>query len=217
MTDLDAMLDDAAGAPRAATQADVEADVARGRRALRGRRTTFAAAGALTVALAAGLAVAVSGGGTTEATPPAPAPAPATTAQTTFIAYTGAQPEGFRVATVPSGWRIQGVNEYALLIVPPGNDRPGSDVELSTFTGKLVVMLESQDATGLPDGTPIRVGDRDGVVSKQGDGYGSIHWTDAAGKRLVVQWPLDAGWSDREVADFAAGVKVLAAAQASRG
>ena len=162
MTDLEAMLDDAAGAPATRPTPMSRPMSPRSARAAQGR-TTFAAAGALTVALAAGLAVAVSGGGTTEATP-APTVATATTAQATFVTYTGAQPEGFRVATVPSGWRIQGVNEYALLIVPPGNDRPGNDVELSTFVGKLVVMLESMDATGAPAGTPIRVGDRDGVV-----------------------------------------------------
>lgn len=215
MTDLNALFDSAAGPGRPATPADVDADLTRGRRALRTRRVGVLGTGAFALLLVAGV-VAAQNGGALDGTPPGGTSVVATP-QMAFVAYTGEQPEGFTVATVPAGWKIQGVTEYALLIVPPGTDGPVTDVELSTFVGKLVVMLESADATGAPAGTAVPVGDRDGVVSKPGDGYGQLHWTDAAGHALVVQWPEDSGWADREVADFASGVKVLADAKQSRG
>jgi hypothetical protein len=215
MTDLDSLLNTAAGSPRPTTGTDVNADLARGRRALRNRRASRLGGGAFAVLLVAGVVVAQNGGAFDGS--PAGGTAVVTQPDIAFVAYTGAQPEGFTVSTVPKGWRIQGVNSYALLIVPPGNTRPGDDIELSSFEGKLVVMLESADVTEAPTGTPISVGDREGVVSKPGDGYGQLHWTDAAGHRLDVQWPLTAGWSDRDVADFAAGVTALSGAKAGRG
>ena len=213
MTDLHSLLGCAAGAGGSATPADLDADLSRGRRALRRRRAGRVAGSALALTLLAGVAVAQTGGDTAPAGPGSAV----TATDMAFVAYTGDQVEGFRVATAPAGWRIQGANSYVLLLVPPGNDAPADDVELSTFTGKLAVMLESADATGTPSGTPIAVGDRMAVAFHAGDGYGQLHWTDADGHRLVVQWPEDAGWSDKEVADFAAGVEVLAGAQAGRG
>src|ERR1700722_19228761 len=84
------------------------ADVARGHRALsrRWHRRLAGAAGAL--AVVAGVAVAIGqpaqpGKGTP------PAAGGATLPQTSTIrltAYTGTQPAGFKVATVPAGWQV---------------------------------------------------------------------------------------------------------------
>lgn len=208
MTDFRSLLNSATGS---AAPTDVDADVARGRQALRNRRHALVARGTFALVLVAGVVVAQNGGafdgsGTTgQSVVVAP--------DIAFVAYTGDQPEGFTVTTVPADWKIQGVNEYTLVIAEPGEN----DTSIDSFTGKLVVMLESLDATEDPIGTAISVGDRDGVVTKPGDGYGMVHWVDASGNSLVVQWPLDTGWSDRDVADFAAGVTVLDAAKPTRG
>lgn len=223
MTDLNAILDDVAGEPRATTHSDLAADVNRGRSALRRRRFTIATNGALALAVIGGLTLAGTGafdgsnaGDATVAQQPSVPSVEINTDPSSaiqFVAYTGEQPKGFTVETVPAGWKIQGVTEYALLIVPPS----GADDSLDSFVGKLVVMLESQDATGPFEGKEIAVGDRTGVVSRPGDGYGQLHFTDANGNRLDVQWPDNKQWTDAEMADFAAGITVLDGAKAGRG
>src|SRR4051812_27236870 len=181
MTDLNSLLNTVAGEAREATHSDLAADVNRGRSALRRRRFTLATNGALALAVVGGLVVAGTSGAfdnsprndVSAVQPTAPAAAASTdiSKAIAFVAYTGEQPEGFRVATVPDGWTIQGVTEYALLIAPPS----GVDSSLDSFVGKLVVMLESQDAKGPFEGTPVSVGDGHGVISRVGDGYGQLH------------------------------------------
>lgn len=210
MTDLNALLNTATGAP---STAEVDADIARGRRALRSRRMTVLGGGTFAIVLAAGAGL---GGGAfgesgAPSVPAASAPAVVSPAMT-FVAYTGDQPEGFTVATVPDGWKVQGVNEFTFVIA-----KPGVDSSVDSFLGKLVVMLESQDAKGPFEGEAVTIGGRDAVLAKPGDGYGILHWADADGNRLVVQWPLDAGFSDAEMTEFAAGVDVLPGAKSGRG
>ena len=215
MTDLNSLLNGAAGGHRPTTGIDVDADVTRGRRALRNRRANLIGRGAFAVVLMGGVVVAQNGGAF-DGSPPAK-DAVVAVPNLAFVAYTGEQPVGFSVTTIPAGWRIQGVNEYSLLLVPPGNDKPASDVELSSFEGKLLVALESLDYVGPPEGAPVSVGGLDGFVNRAEDGYGQLRWTNAAGQQMYVQWPTSAGWTDKEVADFAAGIKVLSAAKATRG
>jgi hypothetical protein len=148
--------------------------------------------------------------------------APAVTApRIAFVAYTGDQPApGFRVDSIPDGWRMQRVSDYTLNIVPPG-----LHTDMNDFVGKLVVMLESPDAhpgdlSDLPDGivgSRTSVDGRPAVILKEGTEFASLHWTDAAGHRIDVQWPQSAGWSDHEMTRFATAVHVLGAARAGRG
>ncbi len=219
MTDLNSMLSNAAGSPRPTTDADLAGDLARGHSALRRRRFTLATNGALALAVIGGLTLAGTGAFDNASTSNAPIAAPSlpsvdiSNAVTQFVAYTGEQPAGFTVAKVPDGWKLQGANEYVLLITPPS----GVDPSLDVFVGKLAVMLESQDASGPYQGKEIAVGDQTGVINRPGDGYGQLHWTDAKGNNLVVQWPDDKQWTDAQVADFAAGVEVTGDAEAGRG
>ena len=223
-SELKTMLNQAAGSARPTTDADLTGDLTRGQSALRRRRFTLATNGALALAVIGGLVVAGTSGAfdsdSKSSDTSAVAPSVPTVDNTKdissaiqFVAYTGSQPEGFTVATVPDGWRVQGANEYVLLITPP----TGTSKSLDDFVGKLAVMLESQDASGPYEGKQIAVGDATGVISRPGDGYGQLHWTDAKGHNLVVQWPDDKQWTDQQVADFAAGVTVTSDAKAGRG
>ncbi len=72
-------------------------------------------------------------------------------------------------------------------------------------------------ASGPSEGEEIAVGDGTGVLSRPGDGFGPLHWTDARGNHLVVQWPDDNSWTDAQMADFAAGVEVTGDAKSGRG
>jgi len=224
VTDLHPVFDDLAGSSGPITAGVLDADLARGRRALRTRRRNALAGGTFVLAAAVALGTVGLGGGTSgggaatvQAAPPVVAPA-VSSPRIQFVAYTGDQPAaGFRVDSIPEGWHLQGVSAYTLNIVPPG-----LHTDMNDFIGKLVVMLESPDAdlSDIPEGITVShttVDGRPAVILKEGDQYASLHWTDAAGHRLDVQWPQSAGWSDNEMTRFATGVHVLGAAKAGRG
>ncbi len=194
------------GAP-SAEQAD--ADVARGRRALR-RRRLFRSAGASAFAVAA--LVAVVAYGTSAVSHPATTP---TVASAHLVAYQGAQPKGFTIDKVPAGWEVQGVSPGALTIAPVG----AKDKNPDSFVGKIAVMLQSQDDHSTPSGTGVTVGGRPGVIN---GGLGTEH-----GKNLWVKQPngiwllvqiWDArGWTDADMVEFAGGIHVLKDAVQGRG
>jgi hypothetical protein len=234
MTDLHPVFDDLAGTSGPIDAGVLDADLARGRSALRARRRNALVGSAFTVALALGVSAVAMGGGTSgpggaanvqAAAPTVVAPA-VSTPRIQFVAYTGDQPAaGFRVDSIPDGWTMQGVSQYTLNIVPPG-----LHTGMDSFVGKLVVMLESADAdpsdlSDIPDGITVShttVDGRPAVIFKEAAGAdspasASLHWTDAAGHRVDVQWPQSAGWSDDEMTQFATGVHVLGAAKAGRG
>src|SRR5689334_16007898 len=99
MIDLRTHLDDIAGPLTPPSAAQVRADVARGRRALRRRRAGQALAGAALAAVAGVTAVALGTSGSTPARPIA-GPASPGNAQslphvTRLVAYHGAQPPGY--------------------------------------------------------------------------------------------------------------------------
>jgi hypothetical protein len=223
MTELHPVLEDLAGTSGPINPGVVDADLVRGRRALRARRRNALAGGTFALASVVALATVGLGGGTSAGHAPNLAAAPSAgspvvaTPHISFVAYTGAQPAGFRVDSVPQDWRVQGVSAYTLDITPPN-----LHTDLNDFQGKLVVMLESTDAdlSDIPAGFSVShtsVDGRPALLLKPGDGYGSLHWTDATGHRMDVQWPLDAGWSDAEMTQFAAGVHATSAAKAGRG
>ena len=107
--------------PEPAGPDTVAADVARGHRALSRRRRRLAgAAGA--VAVVAAVAVAIGQPAQPgKSTPPA---AGGTTFPHTstirLTAYTGTQPVGFEVATVPAGWQVVSSDAYSFVVAPPG-------------------------------------------------------------------------------------------------
>ena len=159
MTDLHSLLSQAAhsdGAP--APDSVVEADLVRGRRALTHRRMRRTGTRSVLAAVVAiGTFAAVHPGGSSSGTTAAPATskAPAAVALgVKLVAYTGTQPDGYTVDSVPAGWEIQGVNNFAW-----PSPRPASPTRTSTTSaGKLVVMLLSKDAKPPTTGTPVDVG-----------------------------------------------------------
>lgn len=216
MTDLYPMFDRIAGASAAPDADALTADLSRGRRALARRRGIVLGGGMCLLVLAAGVATVGTQGSTADDPGAAPSAAVAPEVASPgieFVAYAGEQPAGFRVATVPDGWQLQVVDEYSLVIAPPEL----MDTHPDSFEGKLVVSLRSPDFVGEPAGTAISVGERTGFVTRPGVSDAMLYWTDAAGNDLVAQWPDTKEWTDQGVADFAAGVEVLAGVKAARG
>ena len=169
---------DIAGRPVAPTMQQADADLSRGRDALRKRRVMQTAGGsmfAVAVAVAA-FAVATSGTVTGPGGPEAkaaPAATDSTAAKINLVAYKGEQPKGFTIDTVPDGWFVQAVDKYSLVIAPDKAKNPGPDVDPSkapiydpnNFRGKIAVFLQSKDEKA-PRGKTTEVNGREMIMRK---------------------------------------------------
>ena len=114
---------------------------------------------------------------------------------------------------MPKGWVVQGSTPFALVMAPP-NDK---DKSPDSYVGKLVVMLQSRDATAPPaDWANQPVNGREGKFDVQGDTQ-ILTFKNASGQWVVIQAPVSLGWDSAELAKFGGGVQVLAAAQQGRG
>lgn len=224
MSDIDNLLDQTARPAAAAPAPEVvEADVQRGRAALVRRRRRRAIGSSIggTVAAAAMVATAiVVGSPDGSSDPPVAQPDRSTSPNAAqgvrLVAYTGEQPEGYIVERVPEGWYIQKPAHpaYSLTIA-----RNGDNSHPDSFTGKLTIfLLTSSVKQELPDGEPVKVGEYDGVVSRDGgDDYATLTYEDDAGHLVQVQSPPVLGWSNERLARFAEGVTATSDAKAGIG
>ena len=185
------------------------ADLARGRTLLRRRRRLGLAGLAGGAAAVAAITVPLTAGTGHQPGPGTTRPAAAGIA---LVAYRGTQPPGYQVAEVPRGWVIQGGNAFVLVLAPQGD----KDTSINAFAGKLVVMLQSRDATGPGPGTSQPVAGRPGKFDVQ-DKTEILTYRDSKGAWVVIQAPTSLGWNSARLAQFAAGVQVLHNAQPGRG
>ncbi|AGL19278.1 hypothetical protein [Actinoplanes sp. N902-109] len=234
MNDLRNSLEEIAGPAMAPTNDQLVADIARGHKALRRRRTLQAAGGgvfavaAVVAAMSFTAGGAPSTGGATVAQPAAPATSTATSVRTQLVAYTGKQPKGFTVDKVPDGWYIQGDNNYTLVIAPrspkPGSTEPAGQPRVTPgdnpndFVGKIVVMLQSKDQE-VPQGKKIAVGDKTGMLIKAPDNTtGRTLWVAEPNDMwMLVQFWDGIGLTQDQMVDFGAGVHVHEGAQQGVG
>jgi hypothetical protein len=218
MSDLRNRLDALAGPASPPSTDTMLADLARGRAALRHRRTgrilagsTFAAAAVVAAALAVpGL---YDGPATSTATPAAP-PAAATAAGTVkLVAYTGKQPAGFTLDRVPDGWEVQGVDKYVLTLAPIGIP----DQDMSSFVGKIAITLS--DSAPDVKKQDVVVGGKPAVLATmEGETVPStIFQKRPDGTFLTIQVWEDLGWSPQSIVEFAGGVHVKPGAGLSVG
>ena len=241
MTDLRSHLEEIAATATAPTAAQVDADLARGRSALRRRRAGQTIAGSAfgVAALVAAFSVATAG---TSAGPHSQAgDRPASAAAVQLVAYKGEQPKGFTVDKVPDGWFIQADNKYGLLIAPESARNPGPDVNPSkdpvydpqSFVDKIGIMLESRDVHGPSrPGTTVQVGDRKGTLLKSLPGQtpdgpvppapgGDTGWElwveQPSGVFMIVQFWQGIGLSQDQMIELGAGVHVHKEAEQTRG
>ncbi len=231
MNDLKDLLELAlSDVPGRDARADPAADLARGRRRLRRRRQRLAGLAGVTAAVLCGVLVplALQGSAPRYDSPPTAASshaqpsrtqpgqtgAPATPSrQIKLVAWVGTQPPGYRVDWMPKGWVVQGSTPFALVMAPPDD----KDKSPESYVGKLVVMLQSRDAIAPPAAWANQpVNGREGKFDVQGDTQ-ILTFKIASGQWVVVQAPVSLGWDSAELAKFAGGVQVLAAAQQGRG
>ncbi|WP_250002144.1 hypothetical protein [Actinoplanes sp. M2I2] len=236
MNDLREYFDEIADSVTSTATTDVEADVTRGRRAVRQRRTVQTVAGSVfgIAALVAAFTIPSAGVGSGPFGPTAAAP-PAISSALDLVAYQGAQPKGFTVDKVPAGWFIQADNNYNLLLAPKGagsaapnadpNANPSADPRLdpASAVGKIAIFLESKDQNGpARDGIEVKVGDRDGVLLKSlpamipgqtpapaDSDTGWEMWVEQpSGVYLIVQFWEGLGLSQKQMVELTAGVHV---------
>lgn len=218
MSDIHELLDrtarSAAGPPSTET---IEADLLRGRTAMARRRRRRAIAlpiaGTFGLAVLAGTTFVAGDIGRTGQIPAPPASSTRHVSGIQLVAYKGDQLDGFIVEQVPDGWYLQGSSQARLTIAPKG-DKGSPD----NFVGKLVVMLISADAPQqLPDGEPVKVGEYDGVITRDPDNI-NLFYKDGNGRIVEIQaWHERLGWSSAELIRFAEGVTVTADAVAGVG
>ncbi|MFI1987950.1 hypothetical protein [Actinoplanes sp. NPDC020271] len=236
MTNLRDHLADLAGSPGEPTIVQADADLARGRSALRRRRLFQGATGSAfaVAAVAAAFAFTTASGPSNGSAPvvaggtrPAATAGTATTSSFSLVAYTGEQPAGFSIDQVPVGWEVQGISESALTLAPKGAKPRNSaeplgnvaDDDPDSFVGKVVVMLQSVDEQGTPSGEKLKVGDLTGtLVKKLGSTDGrTLYLPQPSGINVQIQVWDGVGWSPADIAGFAAGIHVNPNAKQGRG
>ncbi|GLY97146.1 hypothetical protein [Actinoplanes sp. NBRC 103695] len=199
----------------------VAADVARGHRAVADRRRRrFAVAGGAAAAIVAGAAFALPVGGAGPQSPKPPGPPVSAASRVQLVGWTGKQPVGFEVSTVPSGWEVVSSDKSAFVVAPPGQEitqKPGDPI---SFEGRIVVSL--QGLSHFPDESPITEVDINGRKGRMGfpladEGKLSdtrwLFFKDAKGRNVEVDVPASAGLSDDQIVSFAEGVTVTDQAQ----
>lgn len=234
--------------PEPAGPGTAAADVARGHRALSRRRHRRLAGAAGAAAVVAGVAVAIGQPAQPGQSTP-PAAGGITFPQASAIrltAYTGAQPAGFRVATVPAGWQVASSDAYSFVVAPPGapayaaapaaaaarGAEPAAasatqeNVPVSTpgsYAGRIVVMLQGQSQ--LPKNqavTTVTVNGRQGQLGLAEGGtaktrYEWLIYPDGKGHKILIQLPTSVALTTAQLVKFADGITVTSAAKTAAG
>jgi hypothetical protein len=204
----------------------VAADLARGHHAVsRRRRQRFAFAGAF-VAVAAAAVVGIGqvgapATGSDTAAPETVAGAP----RLELVAYGGDQPVGFKVSTVPAGWRVVSSDRSSFVVAPPGaDDAPAAAGQAVSVMDKIMVSL--QGLSTFPEESPVRKVDVDGKSGELGHPLESpgklsdtrwLVFPGDTGDNVQVQVPASVGLSDDQVIAFAAGITVTDEAESIGG
>ncbi|WP_327129736.1 hypothetical protein [Streptomyces sp. NBC_01727] len=200
----------------------VAADLARGHRALIGKRRRIGAAGfvalgvvAATMAVAAGpFGGSHSSTGTQYAAQPSASSRSGSSKALQLTAYTGTQPAGFKVESIPAGWNVSSSNAYEFLVVPPGTPnypQPYRDGIAVGLQGESRFPADSPITKVIIHGRDGKLGFAGGRTSKW------LIFPEATGKSVLVQVPTKLGLTDDQITRFAQGISVTKDARATRG
>ena len=212
MTDLRTLLHEAAPQPTDATELDVERDLARGRRAVRLRRTRRTGIAGGLVAASALAAVAVVNPGASPSTPTATSsPSGRSDAAIDLVAYTGAQPAGFELDKVPAGWVVRDSDPSLLTLAPEGSSALSSDGDPTSLVGTIAISTQSD--SGIPSGVrldDVSVAGRPAVIAhmKGAGDTRTLFIEQTPGTYLTIQVWDGLGWDNARIAEFAASVRV---------
>jgi hypothetical protein len=214
----------AASADVPADQAVVAADVARGHQAVSRRRQKRIGFAAAAVAAVAALAVGAGQLGTTVDNQSTVAGGSGVkTASPQLAAYTGKQPAGFTVRTVPDGWTVISSNEFEFVVAPPGKETGGGP-SAGPSTGPAPVMYDDRIAVFMLGDSPVPKdpqSEKVNINGKEGK-LGSFpksrtspdtRWLMFPSDKgtVMVQVPDSTGLSNDQIVSFAEGITVTGA------
>jgi len=193
----------------------VAADVTRGRHAVtRRRRMRLGLCGA---AVAVAVAVAVGAGQAGRL----PGGTSSSSIRVELVAYTGEQPRGFKINTVPEGWQVISDDASSFVVAPPGQDvSPPKPGHAFSVADRIAVSLQA--LTQLADNQPIKkvdINGHEGQLGFAGQAGGKLSDTrwlifpDGSGHRVLVQVPASVRLTDEQIVRFAQGITVTAQAQ----
>jgi hypothetical protein len=210
------------GTPVPATEDAVAADISRGHRALLRRRRRLTGVGVAALGMVTAITVAVAGplseSGSSVAMKHAAQPSESSRHAESPIAlelaaYTGVQPAGFKVDTVPADWNVRSSDKYAFVAVPPGTGNGAS------YMDGIAVTLQRESV--LPADSPVTkvsINGKDGQLGFSGGRESKwLIFPDAAGDKVLVQIPVKLGLTDEQIIRFAQGITVTSRARAARG
>jgi hypothetical protein len=245
MMDLHHRLEEIAGPPVPPTIAQLENDLARGRRALRRRRRAQTVVGsALAIAaLVAGFTLVGTGAGTNrDGYGVTDFPAAAGGAGTTIVDYTGEQPKAYTIGKIPAGWFIQSSGPYSVVLAPDKAKNPGPNVNPSKeplydsqdYSGKIMIGLESRDQNGPEGGKRVQVGDAKGALvpslgwdipgrpstppARSGlDGGATLWIQQESDPWIIVQVWEGLGFTEQQIIEIGTGVRVKNGAKQAGG
>lgn len=208
MTELTDLLNRAS--EPAHTSTSVDADLARGRAALRRRR----ARGAIrlgSIAAVGVIAAGIVGSNALESDRNNPVAIPDRAADGVQLVAADADAGPYTFGKLPEGWEVQGVLPSAVVIAPVGF----KDQSPYSFLGKLVIMYDQNP----PSGDVTSVNGRD--FYSRGD---SDHTTVLVATRpgepegiVSVQYPDSAGWDQDTMIEFLDAVRVNESAEPGVG
>jgi len=221
MPDIMTVLQNLPQATAPADQAVVAADVARGHRAVSRRRQQRIGFTAAAVAVVAGVAVGAGQfGGTATPATTATGATHVTAASLKMVAFTGKQPAGFEVTTVPDGWTVISSQPYEFVVAPPGQETGGGP-SAGPSTGPAPVFYDGRIAVYLvgdgpgPRASQTEKVDINGKPGKLGAFPKSAtapdaHWLTFPSDHgtVVVQVPDSTGLNNDQIITFARGITV---------
>jgi hypothetical protein len=196
--------------------AAIEADVARGRAALRRRRLKVGTS-MLSLAVVVGGGVAWFTSGDSNGKPHSPTVAtPTAPLKVKLVDYVGQEPPGFHIGVIPQGYGLdlQASTPYEVVIAPTGD----SDKSPDSFVGKVAITAEdASEYGGLSSlgsqsvtigGNPGRIGD---------DGTATQVWRQIGSIIVDVQCWDSIGLTHDQIVNFASSVSTTPQLQLSHG
>ncbi|MFI5931892.1 hypothetical protein [Actinoplanes sp. NPDC051494] len=214
------LAEDLGGPVEAASEDAIVADLARGRRAVRRRRTAQATAGSAFGVAAIVAAFSFAGPGTAPVGNPNAAPPPVVTASASgrlkLVDYRGTQSRWFEIDTVPEGFFIQRDNVAGLTLAPEAARHRPPGIKPSTpadelydpevMTGKIAIYLELKEYRGELSGDTLTVAGKPAV----------LHPLEGGAQQLILQVTpqvyatiqVDVPLSREQVLEIGAGLHV---------
>lgn len=221
MNELRTRIERLGGPIEAASEDAIMADIARGRRAVRRRRTVQATAGSAfgVVGIVAAFSFAATGPGT--AVDPGAAPASAVASRVAagglkLVDYRGTQSRWFTIDTVPEGFFIQHDYYGGLTIAPEAarhrpagikpSTRAGELYDPQILTGKIAIYLELKKYRGELSGDTLTVAGKPAVLHPLGGGGQQLVMAVAPEVYATIQ--VDVPLSREQVLEVGAGLHV---------